>query len=267
MSAELKLATQHEAFPAHFKHQEEGIRHISRMVSLEGAGEEVEELRLSEEEDSRTVKINKDLPDSLKQELLQLFKEYKDVFAWDHTELKGIDPRVCQHKIPLKMDARPVRMQRYRMNPNYAKRVKEEIDALLKAGFIAEVESSDCIFPIVVVPKKNGKLRICVDFRKLNEQTIKDPFPIPFTDTMLDQVAGYEMYSFVDGYSGYNQVSLAPEDREKTTFITEWGAFYYLVMPFGLCNAPATSFQRAMMAIFAEYLQKFMAIFVDDFTI
>ncbi|MCO5597558.1 hypothetical protein L7F22_051636 [Adiantum nelumboides] len=83
---------------------------------------------------------------------------------------------------------------------------------------------------------------------------------------MLDQVAGHEMYSFLDGYSGYNQISLAEEDREKTTFITEWGAFIYLVMPFGLCNAPAT-FQRAMMTIFSEYLQKFMAIFVDNFTV
>ena len=118
----------------------------------------------------------------------------------------------------------------------------------------------------VVIPKKNGKLRICVDFRKLNEQTIKDPFPLPFTDMMLDQVAGYEMYSFVDGYSGYNQINMAEEDREKTAFITEWGAFVFLVMPFGLCNAPAT-FQRAMMAIFSDYLQKFMAIFVDDFTV
>ena len=127
------------------------------------------------------------------------------------------------------------------MNPNYAAKVKEEIDALLKAGFIAEVESSDdWLFPIVVVPKKNGKLRICVDFRKLNEQTIKDPFPLPFTNTMLDQVAGYEMYSFLDGYGGYNQISLAEEDREKTAFITEWGAFVFLVMPFGLCNAPTT---------------------------
>ena len=135
---------------------------------------------------------------------MNLFMEYKDVFAWNHTELKGIDPRVCQHKIPLKMDAKPVRMQRYKMNPNYAKRVKEEIDALLKARLITKVESSAWLVPIVVVPKKNGKLRICVDFKKLNEQTIKDPFPIPFTNTMLDQVAGHEMYSFLDGYSGYN---------------------------------------------------------------
>ena len=88
------------------------------------------------------------------------------------------------------------------MNPNYAKKVKEELDALLKTGFIAKIRSSDWLFPIVVVPKKNGKLRVCVDFRKLNEQTIKDPFPLPFTNTMLDQIAGFEMYSFGDGYMG-----------------------------------------------------------------
>ena len=122
------------------------------------------------------------------------------------------------------------------------------------------------LFPTVVVPKKNEKLRVCVDYRKLNAITIKGAFPLPFTHLMLDQVAGHEMYSFMDGYSGYNQLAIAPKDREKTTFITEWGAFMYLVMPFGLCNALAT-FQRCMMVIFADFLHEFLAIFVDDFTV
>ncbi|MCO5549335.1 hypothetical protein L7F22_002804 [Adiantum nelumboides] len=243
-------------FVAHFKNQEQGSRQVANAASLEVSGDEVEEISLGLQE--KKVRINKLLLKQFKEALKALFLEFKNVFAWDHTELK-VDASVCQHRIPLRLDARPLKLQRYRMNPNYAAKVKEEIDALLKAGFIAEVESSDWLFPIVVVPKKNGKLRICVDFRKLNEQTIKDPFPLPFTDTMLDQVAGHEMYSFLDGYSGYNQISLAKEDREKTAFITKWGAFIYLVMPFGLCNAPAT-FQRAMMTIFSEYLQKRLAL-------
>ncbi|MCO5608877.1 hypothetical protein L7F22_063095 [Adiantum nelumboides] len=189
------------------------------------------------------IKINKLLKKELKDKAWNLFLKFKDVFAWEQSDLKGVDPEVCQHTIPLKPDARPVRLQRYRMNPNYAKKVKEEIDNLLKAGFITKVASSDWIFPIVVVPKKNGKLRVCVDYRKLNAQTVKDSFPLPFTDMMLDDIAGHEMYSFMDGYSGYNQLKIAPKDRSKTTFIAKWGAFMFLVMPFGLCNA-APRFQR-----------------------
>ena len=238
LTAELKLAAQRDRFPAHFQNDEEGQREVRIEQSPKGHEDEVVEIPLRGNLE-RTIRISKSVSQDFREKFSELFHEFEDVFAWDHTELKGVDPEVCQHRIPLRMDARPVRMQRYRMNPNYAKKVKEEIDALLKAGFIAEVESSDWLFPIVVVPKKNGKIRVCVDFRKLNEQTIKDPFPLPFADTMLDQIAGAEMYSFADGYSGYNQISLAKEDREKTTFITEWGAFMYLVMPVWIMQCPS----------------------------
>ncbi|MCO5573196.1 hypothetical protein L7F22_026963 [Adiantum nelumboides] len=202
--------------------------------------QEVEEWNLGSKEDPKMIKINKHLKKELKDKAWNLFLKFKDVFAWERTDPKGVHPKVCQHKIPLKPNARPIRLRRYRMNPNYAKMVKEENDNLLKARFITEVASSDWLVPIVVVPKKNGKLRVYVDYGKLNAQTIKDPFPLPFTDMMLDEMAGHEMYSFMDGYSGYNQLKIAPDDREKTTFITEWGAFMYLEMPFGLCNALAT---------------------------
>jgi hypothetical protein len=92
----------------------------------------------------------------------------------------------------------------------------------------------------MIVSKKNGKLQICVDYRKLNSQTKKNPFPLPFLDTILDTVVGHKMYSFMDGYSGYNQVKMVEEDKEKTSFIFEWGAYAHNVMPFGLCNALAT---------------------------
>ncbi|KAH9317692.1 hypothetical protein KI387_019461, partial [Taxus chinensis] len=123
--------------------------------------------------------------------------------------------------------------------------VKEEIDKLLDAGFIFSVENSEWVSPIVISIKNNGKLRICVDYRKLNKATKKDHYPLPFSDQILDEVAGQECYSFADGYSGYNQVRIVEKDQLKTTFTTPWGTFAYRVMPFGLCNAPAT-FQRLM---------------------
>ena len=107
---------------------------------------------------------------------------------------------------------------------------------------------------IDVVAKKNGKLQICVDHRKLNATTISDPFPISFTDGVLDGVAGYMMYS------RYNQMRMVPVDQDKTTFVTKWGVFVAILMMFGLKTAP-TSFQRAIAEIFAPFIPKFMRYF------
>lgn len=93
---------------------------------------------------------------------------------------------------------------------------------------------------MVIVPKKGGKWRICVDYRELNKATKKDHFPLPFIDQVLETLAGKKYLSFLDGYSGYNQISIALEDKEKTRFTCAWGTFAYSILPFGLCNAPAT---------------------------
>ena len=130
VTADLKLVSQEGRFPAHFQGQEEGFRQVAAQTNVEVAGREVEEIPVKGTK-SRTMRVNKQLPSKIKRKLTELFDKYEDVFAWDHTELKGIDPWVCQYQIPLKADARPVRMQRYKMNPNYAKKVKEELDALL----------------------------------------------------------------------------------------------------------------------------------------
>ena len=214
----------------------------------------------------QTVKISKNLDKQFRRKLIKLLTEYKSVFAWSYKDMRGIEPAYCQHKIDLQKDAKPVQQQRYRMNPNYARRVKEEIDKLLQVGFIYPIDQATWLSPIVIVPKKNGSIRVCVDYRKLNAVTITDPFPLPFTDAVLDAVAGHEMYSFLDGFSGYNQVLVAQEDREKTTFVTEWGAFASNVMTFGLKNAPAT-FQRMVQGIFRDYLTSFMRVFLDDFSV
>ena len=129
-----------------------------------------------------------------------LLTEYKDVFAWSYQDMKGLDPKF-QHRIVLEVDVRPIRQQCYRMNPNYAIRVKEEIDKLLQVGFITPVDTATWLSPIVIMPKKNKKLCVCVDYRKLNAVIIPDPFRIPYTDALLDDVAGHEIYSFLDRFS------------------------------------------------------------------
>ncbi|KAL5549093.1 hypothetical protein UlMin_004324 [Ulmus minor] len=108
--------------------------------------------------------------------------------------------------------------------------------------------------------------RVCIDYRKLNAVTRKDHFPLPFIDQMLERLAGHAYYCFLDGYSGYNQIPIAPEDQEKTTFTCPFGTFAYRRMPFDLCNAPGT-FQRCMMSIFSDMVELFLEIFMDDFSV
>ena len=108
--------------------------------------------------------------------------------------------------------------------------------------------------------------RVCIDYRKLNTATRKDHFPLPFIDRMLDRLAGHSHFCFLDGYSGYNQITIAPEDQEKTTFTCPYGTFAFRRMPFGLCNAPAT-FQRCMMSMFSDLVEEVMEVFMDDFTV
>ena len=128
-------------------------------------------------------------PHEEKKAMIALLTDFRDVFTWSYEDMRGLDPQLYQHQIQLSTNAKPVAQRRYRMNPNYAAKVKEEIDKLLRVRFIRQLKQATWLSPIVVVPKKNGKIGVCVDYWKLNPATVTDAFPLPFTDGVLDAVA------------------------------------------------------------------------------
>jgi hypothetical protein len=137
--------------------------------------------------------------------------------------MEGIVGDLVEMKILVKPKARPVRKKPYRLNPVYKKKVKEEIDRILEVGIIEPIVEFEWTSPMVFQEKKQGGIRIFVDMSKINDAFLHDPFPTPFAYEVLENVGGQEAYSFTNGFSGYHKIKIAPEDRYKTTFSTEWG--------------------------------------------
>uniref|UniRef100_A0A2N9EM86 Reverse transcriptase n=1 Tax=Fagus sylvatica TaxID=28930 RepID=A0A2N9EM86_FAGSY len=178
--------------------------------------EELEIINLADEgEEPREVKIGTRCTAEQKEALIALLREFHEIFAWSYQDMPGLDTDIVVHKIPLK----------------------------------SRMQASN----IVPVPKKDGKVRMCVDYRDLNRASPKDNFPLPHIDTLVDNTATNAVFSFMDGFSGYNQIKMAEEDKSKTAFVTHWGTFVYDVMPFGLKNAGAT-YQRAMVTLFHDMI-------------
>nr|GEU89831.1 reverse transcriptase domain-containing protein [Tanacetum cinerariifolium] len=189
-----------------------------------------------------------------------------------------------EEKAALITDFTPAVQHQRRMNLKIHDVIKQEVIKLLDAGLIYPISDSSWVSPVHCVPKKGGFIvveneeneliptrlvtgwRVCIDYHKLNEGTRKDHFPLPFMDQMLKRLAWNQYYCFLDGFSGYNQILIDPKDQEKTTFTCLYGMFAYRRMPFGLCNAPGT-FQRCMMAIFHDMIEKTMEVFMDDFSV
>jgi hypothetical protein len=144
--------------------------------------------------------------------------------------------------------------------------IEREIKKLLDAKIIIPLRYSKWIANLVIVRKKNGEIRLCVDFRNLNKCSKKDNYPLPKMEHLLQRISGATVMSFLDGFSGYNQISVHPDDQEKTAFTTPWGTFMYAKMPFGLMNVGAT-FQRAMDIAFVGEKDKFVLIYLDDITV
>ncbi|GJT58675.1 reverse transcriptase domain-containing protein [Tanacetum coccineum] len=270
-------------------------KEVKNVESVKTSIEEPPELELKElpshleyaflEKDNKLpVIISKDLKDDEKVKLIEVLKAHKSALAWKISDIKGIDPKFCTHKILMEDDYKPVVQMQRRVNPKIHEVIKKEVIKLLDAGLIYPISDSPWVSPVHCVPKKGGMTvvmnddneliptrlvtgwRVCIDYRKLNDATRKDHFPLPFMDQMLERLAGNEFYCFLDGFSGYFQIPIDPQDQEKTTFTCPYGTFAYKRMPFGLCNAPGT-FQRCMTAIFHDMIEKTMEVFMDDFSV
>jgi ribonuclease HI len=224
------------------------------------------EVNIGTIEEPRMVKIGKTTPIEERIEIVKLLKEYRDVLAFSYDELKVYREDVIQRVIPLKEETKPFRQKLRQMNPKLAPLVQQELQKMLEAGIIAQTRHSSWCSNLVVARKKNGKIRICIDFRNLNIACTKDHYPLPKMETLLQRVTGSGMIFMLDGFSGYNQIRLKAEDRHKTTFTTPWETFEYLRMPFGLSNVEAT-FQRAMDYAFRGLIGKLIEIYQDDLTV
>uniref|UniRef100_A0A2N9H3P4 Reverse transcriptase domain-containing protein n=1 Tax=Fagus sylvatica TaxID=28930 RepID=A0A2N9H3P4_FAGSY len=218
----------------------------------------------NEGEEPREVKIGTRCAAEQKEALIALLREFHEIFAWSYQDMPGLDTDIVVHKIPLKPECKPVKQALRRMKPEVILKIKEEVEKQLKAGFLSTVTYSDWVANIVPVPKKDGKVRMCVDYRDLNRASPKDNFPLPHIDTLVDNTATNVVFSFMDGFSGYNQIKDGRrKTKSKTAFVTHWGTFVYDVMPFGLKNAGAT-YQRAMVTLFHDMIHHEIEVYVDD---
>jgi hypothetical protein len=201
---------------------------------------------------------NSEVPEPIQ----QLVQQYGDLF----TDPKALPPsRIYDHAIPLLPNTAPVNCRPYRYSPQHKTEIEKQVKELLEAGLICH-SSSPFASPVLLVQKKDGAWRFCVDYRRLNAITVKNKFPMPIIEEILDELAGTKYFTKLDMKSGYHQVRMKIEDEYKTAFKTHHGHYQFKVMPFGLTNAPST-FQCLMNELLQPFMRKFVMVFLDDILI
>nr|GEY77834.1 DNA-directed DNA polymerase [Tanacetum cinerariifolium] len=226
-----------------------------------------------EGDDKLPVIIAKDLSVEEKVALIKVLKSHKQAIAWKLSDIKGINPKFCTHKTLMEDDFKQAVQHQRKVNIKIHDVIKKEVLKLLDFGLIYPISDNPWVSLVHCVPKKGGFTvvenekneliptglvtgwRVCIDYRKLNEATRKDHFPLPFMDQMLERLAVNEYYCFLDGFSGYFQIPIDLKDQEKTTFTCPYGMFAYRRIPFGLCNAPGT-FQRTCLSHLDKMLKR-----------
>ena len=187
------------------------------------------------------------------EKITQLLTENKDLFAWTTEDMPSIDPRVMSHKFSVCSEARPVAQKKRSMGEEKRMVATREIQKLLDAQFVREIQYTTWLANVVLVKKSIGQWRMCVDYTDLNKACPKDAYPLTSIDRLVDKAAGNKVLSFLDAFFRYNQIPMYEQDVAKTTFITETSNYCYQMMPFGLKNAGAT-YQRLMDRIFKNQI-------------
>ena len=180
-----------------------------------------ETFNLGSDENPRLIKIGSTLNEKERKDLKELLIEFQEVFAWSYDDIPSIDPEIAQHHIDTHAYMVLVKQNLRHMRTEWLLKIKEEVTKQLNVGFIKPVHQAEWIANVVPVPKKEGKVRMCVDFRDLNKACHKDDFPLPHIDILVDNTISNALMSFMDGFSGCNQIKMASRDMTKTTFTTK----------------------------------------------
>jgi hypothetical protein len=238
--------------------------------------EDLTERRMSPIEELEQVQIG-DMPHQItnigttlkpeeKEKIVAMLKKNIDLFAWKPSDMPGIDESVITHKLSIAPNVKPFSQRKRKIGEERRTAVNEEVEKLKAAGFIEEIKYPSWLANIVMVKKANGKWRMCVDFTDLNIACQKDPYPLPNIDKLIDGASGYKILSFMDAYSGYNQIMMNPAEAPHTTFMTNTCNYFCNVMPFGLKNAGAT-YPRLMDRVFSEQIGKNVEVYIDDMVV
>nr|CAE05579.3 OSJNBa0032N05.7 [Oryza sativa Japonica Group] len=223
-------------------------------------------VQVDDADPTRFVSLGGDMGEREAENILEVLKKNIDIFAWGPDEVGGVSADLIMHYLAVKPDAKPRKQKLRKMSVDRQEAAKAEVQKLLKTGVIQEIDHPEWLANPVLVRKSNGKWRMCVDFTDLNKACPKDDFPLPRIDQLVDSTAGCELMSFLDAYSGYHQIHMNPAHIPKTAFITPFGTFCHLRMPFGLRNAGAT-FARLVYKVLYKQLGRNVEAYVDDIVV
>jgi hypothetical protein len=215
---------------------------------------------------NKKVRIGSELDPKKEAVLVDFLRANAKVFAWSPSDMPGIPRDVVEHSLDIRAGARPVKQHLRRFDEEKCRSIGEEVHKLMAAGFIKEVFHPEWLANPVLVKKKGGKWRMCIDYTGLNKACPKVPYPLPRIDQIVDSTAGCETLSFLDAYSGYHQIKMKESDQLATSFVTPFGMYCYTTMPFGLRNAGAT-YQRCMNHVFGEHIGRTVEAYVDDIVV